>query len=131
MSFPPGTEMFHFPGFASHCWDDPCGPGFPIRKFMDQSSFAAPHDLSQRTTSFIASRRLGIHRMLLRHLITLIINARPPLGGRPHNEERPAFRDLSDAGGGPRASSTARRLPHGSTTPLREHLALEQIFSSR
>ena len=130
MSFPPGTEMFHFPGFASHCWDDPCGPGFPIRKFMDQSSFAAPHDLSQRTTSFIASRRLGIHRMLLRHLITLIINARPPLGGRPHNEERPAFRDLSDAGGGPCAekacaSSTAAELPHGSAA------ALEQIFSSR
>ena len=44
---------------------------------MDQSLFAAPHGFSQRTTSFIASCRQGIHRMLLRHLITLINNARP------------------------------------------------------
>jgi hypothetical protein len=53
----------------------PCGVGCPIRKFTDQSLFAAPHDLSQRITSFIASCRQGIHRMPLRHLITLIINA--------------------------------------------------------
>ena len=51
--------------------------GFPIRKSLDQSSFAAPQGLSQRTTSFIASQRQGIHRMLLRHLITLMIDARP------------------------------------------------------
>src|SRR5438105_2608377 len=31
--------------------------GCPIRRFTDQSLFAAPHDLSQRTTSFIASQR--------------------------------------------------------------------------
>ena len=49
--------------------------GFPIRKSTDQSLFAAPHDLSQRTTSFIASQRQGIHRIPLRHLIALIINA--------------------------------------------------------
>jgi hypothetical protein len=49
--------------------------GFPIRKFTDQSSFAAPHDLSQRTTSFIASQRQGIHRIPLWHLIALIIDA--------------------------------------------------------
>ena len=46
--------------------------GFPIRRSMDQSPFAAPHGLSQRTTSFIASQRQGIHRMLLRHLIVLM-----------------------------------------------------------
>ena len=50
--------------------------GFPIRKFTDQSLFAAPHDLSQRTTSFIASQRQGIHRIPFRHLIALITNAR-------------------------------------------------------
>ncbi len=50
--------------------------GFPIRKSSDQSSFAAPQGLSQRTTSFIASQRQGIHRMLLRHLIALMINVR-------------------------------------------------------
>ncbi len=50
--------------------------GFPIRRSLDQSSFAAPQSLSQRTTSFIASQRQGIHQMLLRHLITLTIHAR-------------------------------------------------------
>jgi hypothetical protein len=48
--------------------------GFPIRKSMDQSLFAAPHSLSQRSTSFIASHCQGIHRIPLRHLIALIIN---------------------------------------------------------
>src|SRR5579862_7083913 len=48
--------------------------GFPIRKSADQSLFAAPHGLSQRTTSFIASQRQGIHRIPFRHLIALITN---------------------------------------------------------
>ena len=51
--------------------------GFPIRKSADQSSFAAPRGLSQRSTSFIASQRQGIHQMPLRHLIALIINTHP------------------------------------------------------
>jgi hypothetical protein len=51
--------------------------GSPIRKSADQSSFAAPRGLSQRSTSFIASQRQGIHQMPLRHLIALIINAHP------------------------------------------------------
>src|SRR5690242_854114 len=48
--------------------------GFPIRKSADQSFFAAPRGLSQRSTSFIASQRQGIHRMPLRHLIALILD---------------------------------------------------------
>ena len=56
--------------------DTSCEVGFPIRKFTDQSLFAAPRDLSQRTTSFIASQRQGIHRMPLFHLIALIADAR-------------------------------------------------------
>ena len=36
--------------------------------------FAPPRSLSQRTTSFIASQRQGIHHMPLRHLIALIID---------------------------------------------------------
>jgi hypothetical protein len=51
--------------------------GFPIRKFSDQSLFAAPRNLSQRTTSFIASQHQGIHQMLLSRLIALIINTHP------------------------------------------------------
>ncbi len=50
--------------------------GFPIRRSLDQSLFAAPQGLSQRTTSFIASQRQGIHQMLLRHLIALMIHVR-------------------------------------------------------
>src|SRR4029078_12638796 len=58
--------------------------GFPIRRSLDQSSFAAPQSLSQRTTSFIASQRQGIHQMLLRHLITLMIDVRPAKAEHDH-----------------------------------------------
>ena len=92
MSFPPGTEMFQFPGFASpslfySAWDTlstslaRCRPsledhhrrnemvkvGFPIRKSPDQSLLTAPRRLSQRATSFIACTCQGIHQMLLPH----------------------------------------------------------------
>ena len=62
--------------------------GFPIRKSKDQSLFAAPLGLSQRTTSFIASQRQGIHRIPLWHLIALIIETHP-LGrvSSPHQAE--------------------------------------------
>ena len=69
MSVPPGTEMFQFPGFASSTYGFseryPKGVGCPIRTFTDQSLLAAPHDFSQRATSFIASWCQGIHRMPL------------------------------------------------------------------
>ncbi len=42
--------------------------GFPIRKSTDHSLLAAPHGLSQRVTSFIASQRQGIHQMPLETL---------------------------------------------------------------
>ena len=42
-------------------------PGCPIQKFMDQSLLAAPHDLSQHVTSFIASYRQGIHNVPFCH----------------------------------------------------------------
>ena len=72
MSFPPGTEMFQFPGFASHTYGFSvrypiAGVGCPIRKSSDQSLLAAPQGLSQRATSFIASRRQGIHQMPFSH----------------------------------------------------------------
>ena len=54
--------------------------GFPIRISADQSSFAAPRGFSQRSTSFIASQRQGIHQMPFIHLIALIINAHSALG---------------------------------------------------
>ncbi len=62
--------------------------GFPIRKCPDQSLFAAPRTLSQRTTSFIASQRQGIHRIPLRHLIVLINNARRSAAAPPQPSSR-------------------------------------------
>src|SRR4051794_899149 len=67
MSFPPGTEIFQFPGFASPHYGFmrryPKGVGCPIRTSTDQRLLAAPRGLSQRATSFIASWCQGIHRM--------------------------------------------------------------------
>ena len=37
-------------------------PGFPIRRSTDQRLLAPDRGFSQLSTSFIASRRLGIHR---------------------------------------------------------------------
>jgi len=69
MSFPPGTEMFRFPGFASFTYvfseQYPIGVGCPIRISTDQRLLAAPRGFSQRATSFIASWCQGIHRMPL------------------------------------------------------------------
>ena len=55
--------------------------GFPIRKSTGHRLFAPHRSLSQRTTSFIASCRQGIHRMLLGHLIALISNAHLRIAG--------------------------------------------------
>ena len=66
MSFPPGTEIFQFSGFASPSitdGDNPCGLGFPIRTFADHWVLAPPRNLSQHATSFIASWYQGIHRL--------------------------------------------------------------------
>src|SRR5215218_2051131 len=68
--------------------------GFPIRRSSDQSSFAAPQGLSQRTTSFIASQRQGIHQMLLRHLIALMIHVRT-LGRGRHGYKKDLLSSLS------------------------------------
>ncbi len=70
MSFPPGTEMFQFPGFASHAYGFSvrypiAEVGCPIRRSRAHSLLAAPPSFSQRATSFIASWRLGIHQMPL------------------------------------------------------------------
>jgi hypothetical protein len=80
--------MFQFPGFAllSLCIQPKstwfivlssalrqttikCQVGFPIRKFTDQSLFSAPRNLSQSTTSFIASYCQGIHQTPFSRLI--------------------------------------------------------------
>jgi hypothetical protein len=71
LSFPPGTEMFQFPGLARACL---CiqqaviphnGMGCPIRRSTDHRVRASSRRLSQLTTSFFATWRQGIHRVLI------------------------------------------------------------------
>ena len=62
LSFPPGTEMFQFPGFA------PCTYGFSARLIRDpglNARLTAPPGLSQSSTPFIASWRQDIPHMPL------------------------------------------------------------------
>ena len=57
----------------------------PFGNLRIKCLFATTRSLSQRTTSFIASQRQGIHRTPLRHLIALIIDTHP--------RERPDFKN--------------------------------------
>jgi hypothetical protein len=71
--------------------------GFPIRISPDQRSFATPRSFSQRTTSFIASRRQGIHQTPLSRLILLRFRPGAPwrhAGRRPVRGPTPVTRTL-------------------------------------
>ena len=81
--------------------------GFPIRISMDQSLFAAPHGFSQRTTSFIASQRQGIHQMPLRRLIALISQCPDNPNDTPWNEASP---QLALAAGSPALERPVARI---------------------
>src|SRR5437667_3016049 len=62
LSFPPGTEMFQFPGFATDAY------GFSVRSFRNlgiNARLTTPPSLSQSSTPFIASWRLDIPHMPL------------------------------------------------------------------
>ena len=66
-----------------------CQVGCPIRRFLDQSLFPAPQNLSQGITSFIASCCQGIHQTPFSRLIRSRERKagllRPgPIAGRPH-----------------------------------------------
>ena len=68
ISFPEGTEMFHFPSFALSrlCIHLECAAvlptaGCPIRESPDRRLLAAPRSFSQLATSFIACQCQGIH----------------------------------------------------------------------
>ena len=76
-SFPAGTKMFQFPALASYIVRLYLFKilGCPIRKSLDQRSFAPPQSLSQLITSFIASESQGIRHApfftFLIHSLTL------------------------------------------------------------
>ena len=103
------------------CEDPAKAGGFPIRRSSDQSSFAAPRSLSQRTTSFIASQRQGIHRMPLRHLIALMIDVRR--SAAPDIAFRKTI-SIPNPLGTPAA-------PDGSRTVLAEHVRRLQAAGGR
>ena len=69
ISFPPGTEMFQFPGLPRMPMYSACGNaalpalGFPIRESADHGYSAPTRGLSQPFTPFIDSWCLGIHRV--------------------------------------------------------------------
>ena len=72
ISFPSGTEMFHFPELAlgTLCIQVPATEHdlrrvSPFRNPRIIECLASPRSFSQLTTSFIAFRRQGIHPMLL------------------------------------------------------------------
>jgi hypothetical protein len=108
--------------------------GFPIRRSLDQSSFAAPQGISQRTTSFIASQRQGIHQMLLRHLITLMIDVR---SAEPDTiiKERPVFgfrqRHVFACQAYPARTAAGRRWFAGTRCPARRICCLFTISNIR
>ena len=83
ISFPKGTEMFHFPRVRLHkpmySAYDTCliAGGFPIQKSPDHKGYLPPpRSFSQAITSFIASDCQGIHHM---HLITWLYNPKQSL----------------------------------------------------
>ena len=77
ISVPKGTEMFHFPSFASHTyvfsvwylsydrWVS------PFRHLRIKGTLPPPRSFSQAITSFFASDCQGIHRM---HFVTWLYN---------------------------------------------------------
>ena len=95
-------------------YDDPKGPGFPIRKSADQRSLSSPRGLSQSATSFFASRHRGIHQMPLRRLLNSPAPPRPTRLRGPdflqsHNPTRRTsrgFTTLADAAERPGADPT-------------------------
>ncbi len=66
ISFPPGTEMFQFPGFASdrsRMTSYYRGRVSPFGHLRIKTYLAAPRRFSQLIASFIASWRQGIHHL--------------------------------------------------------------------
>ena len=117
MSFPPGTEMFQFPGFASAAYG--FSGGYLLAEWVapfgdprDQSLLAAPQGFSQRATSFIASWRQGIHQMPLLSSTPTSDN-RSPICRTVH---RPARRQ-SKAAAGPPQEQFQRQLPQSLAAP--------------
>ena len=69
--------------------------GCPIRKSTDQGLLAAPHGLSQRAASFIASQCQGIHQMPFRRLISSAFTRRVNRHIRMRHAQEKAHKELA------------------------------------
>ena len=69
--------------------------GCPIRKSTDQCLLAAPHGLSQRAASFIASQCQGIHQMPFRRLISSALTRRVSRHVRMRHAQEKAHKELA------------------------------------
>ena len=91
LSFPPGTKMFQFPGFALGFSQVPesLPAGFPIRTSAGHRAFAPHSGFSQLITSFFASES---HRhppcALVRFLYNLSSLTPTPADGNPLSRRR-------------------------------------------
>ena len=77
VSFPPGTEMFYFPGFSSLSCDKDTQTllwvSSLIRRSAGQRLLAPNRSLSQLATSFLVDTNQAIHHKLLSILISNLI----------------------------------------------------------
>jgi hypothetical protein len=101
--------------------------GCPIRKSTDQSLLAAPHGLSQRAASFIASQCQGIHQMPFIRLFSYLRMRhaqekahKGPIPARPHPAKMHRHDPTSSPllrGDGPVGSSSVTHSLHMSKIP--------------
>ena len=114
ISFPSGTEMFHFPELAldTLCIQVPATEHdlrrvSPFRNPRITECLASPRGFSQLTTSFIAFRRQGIHPMLLstclleKNFLPSLFNCKgaaffKAVRPLPDSKQKPLFPLLSD-----------------------------------
>ena len=85
LSFPPGTKMFQFPGFAPGFGQvsGSLPTGFPIRTSAGHRAFAPHRGFSQLITSFFASESHRHPPCALDHFLCYFFARARPQGGRP------------------------------------------------
>ena len=98
--------------------------GCPIRKSTDQGLLAAPHGLSQRAASFIASQCQGIHQMPFRRLISSAFTRRVNRHIRMRHAQEKAHKGPTPARTHPakmHRHDPTSRLPKAEATALSGH----------
>ena len=141
LSFPRGTEMFQFPRFPlpALCVQTGVTPhdGCRVSPFGHpriKAWSAAPRGFSQPPTSFIGSRRQGIHRWLFVAWKNKDARARyAVLKGRSVDRRRPRAHDALDqrrAALRVHSLKTEQRTTSGSTT-RRDEPAIERRLTDR